>query len=324
MMNKHILPGLATLSIIALTVTACGTADPAADAAGTGEATQKVSVGVTPIAINAPIFLGKEKGFFDEVGIDLDIQTSVGGAAAIPAVVSGSYHFADSNPISLMIAREKGLDIKFVTADGAPTKISGTDTSGVVVPSGSPIQSAADLAGKTVAVNTLANIGDTTIRHLVEEDGGDQTAIKFVEVAFPDAEAAIANKQVDAAWVVEPFLTKAVKNGARVVSYNFVDFDPNLAIDGYFATGDMIRNEPELVEKFQSAINKSMEYAEANPEEVRDIVGTYTAIDAELREEMILNSFPTTFDRDSMQKLGEAALKYGTLTQAPDLDELLP
>jgi NitT/TauT family transport system substrate-binding protein len=324
MMNKHVLTGLATVSLLAFAVTACGTAEPAANAAANVVTPHRVSVGVTPIAINAPIFLGKEKGFFKEAGIDLDIQTSVGGAAAIPAVVSGSYQFADSNPISLMIAREKGLDLRFVAADGAPTKISGMDTSGVIVPADSPIHTAADLAGKTVSVNTLANIGDTTIRHVVEQDGGDQSRIKFVEVAFPDAEAAVTNKNIDAAWVVEPFLTKAVKNGARVVSFNFVDFDPNLAIDGYFATGATINNEPELVGKFQTALKKSMEYAEAHPEEVRDIVATYTTIDAQLRAEMVLNSFPTTFDRGSIQKLADAARKYGTLTKDPDLDRLLP
>ena len=44
-----------------------------------------------------------------------------------------------------------------------------------------------DLSGKTVSVNNLQNIGDTTIRTVVDNDGGDSSKIKFVEVAFPKA-----------------------------------------------------------------------------------------------------------------------------------------
>jgi NitT/TauT family transport system substrate-binding protein len=60
------------------------------------------------------------------------------------------------------------------------------------------IRTAADLAGKRVAVNTLKNIGDTTIRASVRKAGGDPSSIKFVELAFPDMPAALQAGRVDA------------------------------------------------------------------------------------------------------------------------------
>lgn len=49
------------------------------------------------------------------------------------------------------------------------------------------IETAADLAGKQVAVNTLKNIGDSTIRASARGAGGDPSSIKFTELPFRHA-----------------------------------------------------------------------------------------------------------------------------------------
>jgi NitT/TauT family transport system substrate-binding protein len=314
----------------ALALSACGGGSPsnsgpapAESAAGNGNLT-KIDVGVIPIVDTAPIWLGKSKGFFEEEGLDLNIQTASGGAAIVPGVVSGSFDFAFSNLISVMVAKDKGLDLKFVANGASSTGDTKKDVGAVVVPADSDIKSPKDLAGKKVSVNNLSNIGDTTISSVVEADGGDPKNVDFVEVGFQDAPAALENKQVDAAWILEPFLSAAVDKGARVISYNFAAFDPELDIAGYFTAGDTVANDPALVEKFTKAMNKSLQYAQDNPQEVRDIVGTYTKIDQATRDKMTLPRYRAEFNQDAAGKLGEAAAKYGTLSKAPSLDELLP
>jgi NitT/TauT family transport system substrate-binding protein len=314
-------------------VSACGSGDVSSDTGGGGAASSSaaggggdlttVKVGVIPIVDTAPIWLGKSKGFFKEEGLNLEITTTTGGAAAVPGVVSGDFDIAFGNVVSLMVATDKGLPLKFIS-NGTTTTGEKPDFSGVVVPKDSPIKTAADLAGKTVSVNNLNNIGDTTIRKVVEEAGGDPKGIKFVEVAFPDAPAAVERKQVDAAWILEPFLSAAVGKGARVVSYNYTEFDPSLDIAGYFTKKDTVEGKKDMVEGFQRAMKKSLEYAQSNPDEVRDIVGTYTKMDAAARAKMVLPKFTPQFNRDAAKKLGDAAVSYGTLKKAPNLDELLP
>ena len=68
------------------------------------------------------------------------------------------------------------------------------------------------------------------------------------------------------------------------------------------------------------------ELAEAagHPEEVRATVGTYTKIGEDARAKMVLPKFVPEFNREAATKLGEAAVSYGTLKKAPNLDELLP
>jgi NitT/TauT family transport system substrate-binding protein len=323
-MKKLMLPSLAAGSVALLALSGCGApgADQTAEADETGLTT--VAVGLALVGNNAPIFLGDAKGFFEDEGLELDLQPVTGGAAVVPSVISGSWQFGNSNLVSVMVARDKGLDVRLVAAGGSANPSGEMDGSAVIVSADSPIKRPADLVGKKVSVNTLANVGDTTVRYAVEQDGGDQSSIDFVEVAFPDAEAALNNKQVDAAWTTEPFLTQAVNNGARLISNTYIAVDPNLTITGYFATGQLIQDQPELVEKFQKAMNKSLEYAQANPAEVREIIGTYTNIDPALREQMVLSNFAVEFNREGVRKLGEAAFRYGTLSEEPNLDELLP
>ena len=312
----------------ALTLSACGGGSLSGDestseAEGTSGLTT-LSVGIMPIVDTAPIWLGKEQGFFEAEGLDLDIQTTTGGAAAVPGVVSGDFDFAFGNVVSVMVANDKGLGIELVSNGNSTTGDTSSDFGAVVVPADSDIQDAADLAGKTVSVNNLSNIGDTTIRKLVENAGGDHESIKFVEIPFPDAPAAIESGQVDAAWILDPFLTQTVENGARVIAYNFAETHPSLDISGYFTTSSYIEENPEIVEQFTRAMKKSLEYAQENPEAVREIVGTYTKIDEEMRAKMVLPAFHADFEREGLTILGEAAASYGTLSKAPDLDAMLP
>ena len=71
------------------------------------------------------------------------------------------------------------------------------------------------------------------------------------------------------------------------------------------------------------AMNKSLEYADSNPDEVSEIVTTYTKMTG-ARDKMVLPKFGPEFNREAATKLGEAAVSYGTLKKAPNLDELLP
>ncbi|GAB3276689.1 ABC transporter substrate-binding protein [Sinomonas notoginsengisoli] len=321
---------LATAAAAALTVlslAACGSGSPSGGtqtAGGAGGQAQKITVGVIPIVDTAPIWLGKSKGFFTDEGLDLDIQTATGGSAIVPGVQSGSYDFAFSNLISVMVARDKGLDMRFVADGASSTGDPAKEFGAVLVKGDSPIKTAKDLAGKKVSVNNLSNIGDTTIKSVVEKAGGDPSSLQFVEVAFPDAQAALDKGVVDAAWILDPFRTAGVEAGDRVLSNNFVEFDPKLDIAGYFTSGDTIKNKPELAGKFTRAMNKSLEYAQGHPQEVRDIVGTYTKIDAATRAKMNLPLYRSAFDKGAVKKLGDAAQKYGTLTKPVNLDELLP
>ncbi|GIH26967.1 hypothetical protein Aph01nite_52770 [Acrocarpospora phusangensis] len=302
-----------------LLVGACGTTDPAPAAQEGGK--DKVNAGVIAIVDTAPIHLGKAKGFFDKQNIDLAITPVQGGAASISGVVSRQFQFAFANTTSLLTASEQGLPIKVVANGVNSTGESGKDFSAVLVKGDSPIQTAADLAGKTVSVNQLKNIGDTTIRATVRKAGADPSSIKFVELAFPDAPAALQNGQVDAIWVVEPFVSQAISQGARPVAWNYAESTPDLTVAMYFTGRD---TDPDLVKRFTAAMNESLDYAQAHPDEAREILKSYTKIAPEVIAQITLPKWPAQVNRASVQAIADAALGDGVLKNKADLAVLLP
>jgi NitT/TauT family transport system substrate-binding protein len=238
-------------------------------------------------------------------------------------VVSGQYQFAFGNVTSLLVARDKKLPLKVLTNGVSSVGVAGKDFGAVVVKKDSAITSAKDLAGKKVSINNLKNIGDTTIKASVRKAGGDPAKVQFVELPFPDAPAALQNNRVDAAWVVEPFLTQAISQGARPVAWNFVDAAPDLSVATYFTSEKMLAEDPDLVKRFARAMNKSLEYADANPDEVRRILGTYTKIPADVVAKMTLPKFPVEINRTSIETVAKLAEQDGLIGKAADVDALL-
>ncbi|WP_164702649.1 ABC transporter substrate-binding protein, partial [Modestobacter sp. KNN46-3] len=265
----------------------------------------------------------QEQGFFEERGIELELVPGSGGAAAVPGVVAGDFDFAFGNVTSLLLAQTQGLPLQVVSNGTASTGDPETDFSAVVVPADSPVQTAADLAGKTVAVNNFKNIGEVTIRKAVEDAGGDSSTVNFVELPFPDMPAAVANGNVDAAWVVEPFVTVATGQGARVVVRNFAEPVEDLTVATYFTTEQMLAENPELVDDFQAAMTESLQYAQDNPDELRRIITTYTSISPEVAEQIALPSFPEEINVESMETVAELMAEYGITEETADVDALL-
>jgi NitT/TauT family transport system substrate-binding protein len=312
-----------TAAALLTTTAACGSSE-AGGSGGSGGGTTKVKVGAIPIVDVAPLHLGKEKGFFAEQGIEVEVVNTTGGAAAVPGVVSGEFDFAFGNVVSLIVARSQKLPLKAIAEGNSSTGQQGKDFGGIVVPKDSPIRTAAELAGKTVAVNNLKNVGDTTVRASIRKAGGDPSTVKFVELAFPDMPAAVASNRVDAAWVVEPFFTVTQNQGARVIASNFVDTAPNMTVATYFTTEKMIKQKADLVKRFTAAIEKSLQYAQEHPDEVRKVLLTYTKIDPAVAEKMTLPAWPTEINRESVQMMADLMLSDGLVKEKVDVSELLP
>ncbi|MCW2882613.1 MAG: nitrate transporter substrate-binding protein [Sphaerisporangium sp.] len=304
-------------AVLLVPAAACGSSGSPAKSGGK----DKVTAGVIAIVDTAPIHLGKAKGFFDKQNIDLSITPVQGGAASVSGAVGGQFQFAFGNVTSLLTAKEQGLPIKVVANGVSSTGEQGKDFSAVLVKQDSPIRTAKDLAGRKVSVNQLRNIGDTTIRASVRKAGGDPSKVTFVELPFPDAPAALQAGRVDAIWVVEPFVSQAISQGARPIAWNYADAAPNLTVAAYFTT---TKTDPGLVKRFTAAMNESLRYADDHPGEAREILKSYTKIDPQIIAKITLPKWPTEINRESVQAIADDALGDGVLKQKPDLGALLP
>src|SRR5690242_16564546 len=312
---------LMVAATLAVTTAGCGGSDDTPDNTSGGGA-DKVKVGVIPIVDVAPIYLGKAQGFFSKRNIDLSMEQAQGGAAIVPAVVSGQYQFGFSNVVSLLLAQSKNVPIKAVANGDNSTGVPGKDFGGIVVKDPA-IKTAKDLEGKTVATNTLKNIVDTSVRSVVAKAGGDPGKVKFVELGFPDMAAALDAGRVQAIFVVEPFLSAALAKGWRTVG-TYADVDPNLCVALYFTSTQLTAQKPDLVKRFTAAMSESLAYAQIHPDAVRQVITTYTSIKAAATAAMTLPKFAPDIDRASVDKMNQLMVTYGLLKAPADTGKLLP
>lgn len=286
------------------------------------EGVTTAKIGVLPILEVAPVYLGIEKGFYREEKIDLQPQLAQGGAAIVPAVLNGQYQFGFSNVVSLLVGQAKGLPITMVSASSESTGDVGKDMSAVLVKNESPIKTAKDLEGKTISVNTLQNIGDVTVRASMDKHGADGSKVKFVELGFPDMQAALDAGRIDAEWVVEPFVTTAIAAGSRPIVWNYAETDPNLIIAGYFVSQKLRKENPGLVDRFVRATKKSMQYAQEHPDEAKQALTKYTKITGEQAQAITLPKYDPTMDPTVLSNLATLVQKYGLTDKLPDVDAL--
>ncbi|WP_405592807.1 ABC transporter substrate-binding protein [Streptomyces sp. NBC_01092] len=321
---RRLSAGLAAGALL-LVGTACGSSDgDSPDAGASSGGVTTVKLGLIPIVDVAPLYLGQKKGLFEKQGLKLEFTTAQGGAAIVPGVTSGQFQFGFSNVTSLMVAQSNGVPVKAVANGIASTGVRGKDFNGLMVKKNSPVKSAKDLEGKKVAINTLKNINETAVRQAVREAGGDPDKVQLVEMAFDQMPAALDQGQIDAACVVEPATATIRSQGGREIASPLIDIAPELTVAMYFTSAQYAQQHPDLVEKFQAATAESLAYAEAHPDEARQIVTTYTKIPQAVLDQVILPKWPAEPNRASIEALMKLGEEDGLFKKTPDLDALLP
>src|SRR6478752_905821 len=103
--------------------------------------------------------------------------------------------------------------------------------------------------------------GDLPIRKAVQDDGGDPSTIKFVEVAFPDVPAQLEAGTMDAAWAPDPFRAMVVGAGGVSVVQPYQATIPGLSVLTNITTQSLMDEDPELVKAYSEAMAEALEWA---------------------------------------------------------------
>lgn len=307
---------------LALPLAGCSNDTSSTDDADAGEM-QTLSVGVIPVAVSAAFEYGIEQGIFEKHGLEIDVQSGQGGAAALPAVSSGSMDLAIGNPLSIMIAADQGLDMRIASGYAAPP-LENDMTNGIIVQADSGIETWEDLEGKTVAVNAVQTQGDLVVKGAVVNDGGNPDEVNFTELGFPDMEAQLEIGNVDAIWQPEPFLTSNLNNPDRVnlgsANAAVIDELPPLVS---FTSADFAETNGELLATFETALAEVLEAAADDPDGFRQQVSEYLDIPMDVVEAMTIDDLGTEIAPNALPELADLALEYGYIDSEAELDTIV-
>jgi NitT/TauT family transport system substrate-binding protein len=315
----------AVAALGALAIAACGGGSGGGGGStggGSGGGPTTLHVQETAGVPSAFVAFGMAKGFFAKQGLKIDLQSSQGGATTVPALVSGKIQVAGSNVVSLLIAASKGLPIEAI-APGTSAHGSGKkDFGALMVAKGSPIRDVKQLAGKTVAVNTLNNIAEVVVKASLQKSGVDPNQVKLREIDFPEMGAALAKHDVDAAFLIEPFVTISRTAGDRIVDYSYVTTEPNLQVGAYAVSRKFAEQSPDAVKRYRAAVGQTATYLMAHQAEFRAFLAKQAKTPSALAKTMELPTFTTTLNTASMQHTAGLVQQFGLVKDKVQVDDL--
>jgi NitT/TauT family transport system substrate-binding protein len=253
-MNKRVF-----LSIIILLIIAGIVVQPSISNHGYAQVPQKkvFRLGYFPNITHGQAVIGVGNGDYQKVlgdNIELKTFTFNAGPSAIEALFAKQVDatYIGPNPTVNGYVVSQGKDVRV---------IAGASSGGAVfvVRNDSGIQSPKDFAGKKFASPQIGNTQDVALRkylldngYKTKDKGGN---VEVLPVKNPDILTLFLKKEIDGAWVPEPWGEKLIKEGNGKL---FLD-ERTLWPDGKFVTANIIvnpeylRSNPDVIKKFLEA-----------------------------------------------------------------------
>jgi len=215
-----------------------------------GKVTMRLNWTIT--GVHAPYYLGVNKGFFKDEGIELELMPGSGSGTTAQLVSNKSDTFGLVDAAAVIPLMAQGLPIKCVAM------ISPASSLAVIARKDSGIKTLKDLEGKTLAVTPGDSLTQTWPA-VVAKNSLDASKIKLVNVDAAAKIPAVLEKRADAllgSSADQNFTLQA--QGVETVDLNFASFGVNLLNLGIFAHPDTISKSADLIKAFLRAMAKSI------------------------------------------------------------------
>jgi NitT/TauT family transport system substrate-binding protein len=271
-------------------------------------------IATLPIESAAEVFYAKDMGFFAKAGFDVDIQTMQTSAAMAAATASNAVDIGYSPVDSLATIHQRKVPVVVIAP--ANEYISPSRNAGLALSANSTVRVAKDLNGKIIAVSNLRSLSENAARAWMDRNGGDSSTAKFVEIPFPAMQPALDTGHVDAAWVAEPFISAAAKNG-RVIEYGFDAIAPRFLIGAWFTTAQWANDHRDAVARFAAVIHDTAVWANKNQAQSGQIVAKYTKVDPAVLATMTRSHYAEALTPAAMQPLIDVSAKYNGFATFP-------
>lgn len=300
---------------------------------GQGLGAERVRVGYLPNVTHAQPMIGLQRGIFQErLGqVRIDVRLFNAGPSVIEALFGGAVDIAYVGPGPAVNG--------YIRSEGQALRVVAGAVSGgasLVVRADAGIEGPQDLAGKRIASPQLGNSQDIALRVYLAEHGLKPRerggSVRVIPVKNADILSLFLRKELDGAWVPEPWATRLVKEAQGRILVDERELWP----EGKFSTALVIVRKrfldehPELVRRWLEAHVEVTRWIDDHPEEARAIVGEEMKrlTGVTLGDEVIAQSFsrlrfvyePLT---ESVEATGRRLFSLGFLDSEPDLATLM-
>jgi NitT/TauT family transport system substrate-binding protein len=256
-----------------------------------------------------PVVYAQKAGIFAKYGLDVQIIKSLGPAAA--AMIGGAFEFGKSTTPAAFQAHESGLAIGLVAA-AAVENFNAPYTS-FVMRKESPATSGKDFEDKPIGLGQLKSVGEVSVRKFVEENGGDQSRLTFVEVPIPSAPGAVDTGRVYASECAYPSIQVGLDTGRLKSTPLFRELGAGTVITAWAVMKDYSAAHPEIVRNFARAWRDASNYVNAHHSETVQMMADFTSIPADVIAKMPRATSTPTLVPSQLQSLIDECAKYNCL-----------
>ncbi|ADL08353.1 ABC transporter substrate-binding protein [Thermosediminibacter oceani] len=267
----------------------------------------KVTVGMKQVVSDAGILIGMAKGYYKELGIEIEPVQFNTGQDMINALGAGQLDVGCTVTASgLFNAMLRGIPIKIVADKGI--NVPGRGYYRLVIRKDlvDEIKDYKDLKGRKLAVVGTASLDEIALDRVLNKAGLTTRDVDLQVIrSFPDIVAAMSNKSIDGGMLIEPFIAAAVEKNIADPWKDPSEYDPD-AQTALLVYGKSMIERPEVAKRFMLAYIKSLrDYNDAffkniNKDEIVSILAEYSVVkDRALYDKM----FPVGLNPDGYVKM---------------------
>jgi ABC-type nitrate/sulfonate/bicarbonate transport system substrate-binding protein len=196
--------------------------------------------------------------------------------------------------------------------------------SAFVVLKESPIQGGKDLDGQLVGVPAIADIGSIALNLYLEKRGTNAKALRFVEVPFPAAGAAVESGRVVMAEISNPNLQVALERGKLRILPGTFDAIANTYLEvAWCTTTDFSSKHAETVRAFVQAFDESATYTATHHDETAPLMAEFTGIPLATIQHMARAFAWPRVVPAHIQPVIDATVKFGAITKGFPAAEII-
>jgi NitT/TauT family transport system substrate-binding protein len=294
---------------------------PAACARDNGDGPTTIRVGYVPIADCLQLYAGVERGIFARHGLHVELRQLQSGQRIIEAMNARELDVGVANVVSTIVANARG--VRLVSITGGATEIDEQPTRALIVRADSDVHTAADLAGKRVAINGLRNIEHLKLRQYLELHKVPVERVEVIEAPFPQMEGVLRLGSVAAAMAIEPYLTLALQRGSvRVLGRPYTETASRTFVSSYIATKGWVDTHTGIAKRFADAIAEATALVQRNPDEGRTILLKYTRVPEEVAQQIRLPHFEPYFQGSDLLPMAIELARQGIVPKLPDTNDI--
>ena len=268
------------------------------------------------------MFWARDKGIFAANGIEVELVRTQGGAGSLAAIIGGSADAAFTNAFSAVIAYDQGFPISWIATAYNTTEEPLPVASAVIAGAPTGIQGPQDLVRKRIGVNELGGVNQIVTSVWLRKNGVDPTEVNFVALPFPELVPAVVSGRLDAAQVP---LSMAARAGDDVVILEdpYREGTGKVVFAGYVVTNDFLEENPEAARAFLASLDQANAELLAT-EERFEVMAANCPVPANVLANNAEQEYKAPVDFELMNKIASILVDEGILSEAPDLNDLVP